>query len=43
MSMVITNEAFLFSLHISKEEGMVMSLSVNIAAFKFRSQFKPHK
>ena len=38
-----TNEAFRFSLHVSKEEGVVMSLSVNIAAFRFRSQFKPHK
>ena len=38
MSMVITNEAFLFSLHISKEEGMVMSLSVNIAAFRLISR-----
>ena len=38
-----TNEAFQFSLNVSKEEGVVMSLSVNIAAFRFRSQFKPHK
>ena len=33
-----TNEAFRFFLHVSKEEGVVMSLSVNIAAFRLISR-----
>ena len=33
-----TNEVFRFSLHASKEEGVVITLSVNIAAFRLRSQ-----
>ena len=32
------NEAFRFSLHVFKEEGVVMSLSVNIAAFRLISR-----